>query len=352
MSTSPKKILKTTVIGFFILLYGLAYLFTPRTSFTGSKTIEIYKGDGSRAIAENLKENGFIKSKWFFVFYVAMTGNASELKPGSFVFSAKSTIPQIVNELSYGGREEQVITILEGWNIDDITEYFEKENVSSASDFYIIARGKNSESWQKLVSLFPFLSEVPQTSELEGYLFPDTYRIYKNASAEEIIIKMLENFEKKVSPELQLEIARQEKSLFEIIIMASLIEKEVISVEDRALVSGILWKRLELGIGLNVDATINYIKQHETCDMRQGLCNEKPTIKISIDDTKIESPYNTYKHRGLPPGPISNPGLSAIKSAIYPKKSEYLYYLSRSDGQTVFSPTLEEHNIAKARYLK
>ena len=203
--------------------YGWAYLLTPHTSFQGSKSVEIVKGEGSRAIAEKLKENGFIRSKWFFVFYVALTGSAADLKPGSFVFSSKSAIPQIVSELSYGGREEQVITILEGWGIDDITDYFEKENVSAGSDFYTIAKGKNSDSWQKLVSLFPFLSEVPKTSGLEGYLFPDTYRIYKNASAEEIIIKMLENFEKKVSPELQLEIARQKKNLFEIIIMASLI---------------------------------------------------------------------------------------------------------------------------------
>ena len=264
MNTSSKKIFKATVIGFFILGYGWAYLLTPHTFFVGSKSIEIIKGDGSRVIAEKLKEEGFIQSKWAFVFYLAVAGKADDLKPGSFVFFSKSAIPQIVSELSYGGREEQVITILEGWGIDDITDYFEKENVSAGSDFYTIAKGKNSDSWQKLVSLFPFLSEVPKTSGLEGYLFPDTYRIYKNASAEEIIIKMLENFEKKVSPELQLEIARQKKNLFEIIIMASLIEKEVISEEDRALVSGILWKRLELGIGLNVDATIQYIKSPET----------------------------------------------------------------------------------------
>src|SRR3989344_3235079 len=118
---------------------------------------------------------------------------------------------------------------------------------------------------------------------------------------------MLENFEKKVSPELQLEIARQKKNLFEIIIMASLIEKEVISEEDRALVSGILWKRLELGIGLNVDATIQYIKSLETVRDRQPTLRPgSRQAKISIEDTKIESPYNTYKYRGLPPGPISN----------------------------------------------
>jgi len=351
MNTSSKKIFKAIVVGFFILGYGWAYLLTPHTSFQGSKSVEIVKGEGSRAIAEKLKDNGFIRSKWMLILYLTITGRDSDLKPGNFVFSSSSAIPEIVKRLSSESAAEQVITVLEGWNIDDITEYFEKENILSANDFYTIAKGKNSESWQKLISFFPFLSEVPKTSGLEGYLFPDTYKIYKNASAKEIIIKMLENFKKKVVPELQLEIARRNKSLFEIIITASLIEKEVISEEDRALISGILWKRLELGIGLNVDATINYIKQ-VTCNMKHETCNIRPSAKISTDDTKLESPYNTYKYRGLPPGPISNPGLSAIKSAIYPKKSEYLYYLSKPGGETVFSQTLEEHNIAKTKYLK
>lgn len=363
---ASSKILKGTVICFFVLGYGLAYLLTSHASFIGSKSLEIEKGDGSRIIAEKLKKNGFIQSKWAFIFYLTITGKANNLKPGNFIFSSKSTIPQIARELAYRGTEEKVVTIPEGWSIEDIADYFsadlfveapaqaeggsasggEKRVILAPFDFYAIAKSKNSEVRQRLITIFPFLKEVPAPSGLEGYLFPDTYRVYKNASAEDIIIKMLKNFERKISPELQLEIARQKKSVFEIITMASMIEKEVVSDEDRILVSGILWKRLELGIGLNVDATIVFAK------IQNSKLKVNNFDKISIEDTKIESPYNTYKYRGLPFGPISNPGLSAIMAAIYPKKSDYLYYLSKPDGTTVFSRTLEEHNIAKAKYLK
>ena len=150
---------------------------------------------------------------------------------------------------------------------------------------------------------------------------------------------MLDNFDKKVTSDIRREIERQKKTLFEIITMASLIEKEVRTEEDRSVVSGILWKRLSIGMALQVDATIVYI-------------TGKNTTRISSEETKINSPYNTYRRPGLPPGPIANPGLSAIHAAIYPKESPYLYYLSTPDGNTIFSRTLEEHNKAKSRYLR
>jgi len=152
-------------------------------------------------------------------------------------------------------------------------------------------------------------------------------------------MKMLANFDEKITPDLRKEITKQKKTIFEIITMASLIEKEVAMDEDRAIVSGILWKRIKLGIPLQVDATITYI-------------TGKNNTKISLNDTKINSPYNTYKYRGLPPGPIANPGIAAIRAAIFPKSSPYLFYLSAPDGRTIFSKTLEEHNTAKTRYLR
>ena len=157
---------------------------------------------------------------------------------------------------------------------------------------------------------------------------------------------MVRNFDAKVTQEVRDAIAGQQKSIFEIVIMASLIEKEVSSEEDRALVSGILWKRISLGMPLQVDATIAYIKNQES-----RIKNQRDG-KISLEDTKIDSPYNTYRYRGLPRGPIANPGLSAIRAAVFPRSSPYLYYLSTPDGRTIFSRTLEEHNAAKEKYLR
>ena len=149
---------------------------------------------------------------------------------------------------------------------------------------------------------------------------------------------MRDNFDKKLTTDLREEIQKQGKTIFEIVTMASLIEKEVREKEDKEIVSGILWKRLKNNIPLQVDATISYI-------------TGKQTTKISREETQIDSPYNTYKYLGLPIGPICNPGIDSIKAAIYPKNSQHWYYLSTSEGKTIFSETLEEHNLAKAKYL-
>jgi UPF0755 protein len=147
---------------------------------------------------------------------------------------------------------------------------------------------------------------------------------------------MLKNFDQKLTPALMAEIKAQKKSIFSIVTMASLLEKEVKTQEDKKIVSGILWKRIAIGMPLQLDATINYI-------------TNKGDASVTIKDTKINSPYNTYKYYGLPKGPISNPGLDSISAAIYPTKTNYLYYLT--DGKTIFSETLEQH-IEAAKYLK
>jgi UPF0755 protein len=185
-------------------------------------------------------------------------------------------------------------------------------------------------------SEFDFLQDKPENESIEGYLFPDTYQIAKGESCEEMLNTMLSNFDKKLTLNLRTEIKNQRKSIFDVVIMASLIEKEVRTFDDKKIVSGILWKRMAVGMPLQLDATINYIT---------GKSDPSATIK----DTKIDSPYNTYKYKGLPKGPISNPGINSIIAAIYPSQTDYWYYLA--DGRTIFSKTLEEHNAAAKMYL-
>lgn len=316
-------------------------IYFPHPSYPKDKSVQIEPGLGSRKIADLLKKERIIRSKWAFIIYVSLKGAASGLKPGLYEFGQEA-IPVIVQKLVRGGTNEITITIPEGWGIKDIAEYLEKEKIARKAEFLQLVgfmEVKPKHQGQTLmINKLDFLKDKPAGLSLEGYLFPDTYRIFKGAEAEDVIVKMLENFEKKLTPDLRTEIARQDKTIFEIIVMASLIEKEVSSDKDRVLVSEILWKRLKLGIGLQVDATIIYL-------------TGKKSTKISKAETEIDSSYNTYKYRGLPPGPIANPGLSAIRAAIYPKDSPYLYYLSAPDGRTIFSKTLEEHNQAKIKYL-
>lgn len=308
--------------------------------------IEIPEGAGIRQIAGLLKKNGLVRSEWLFIVWVEMSGKAGMLQYGRYQFEKGATIPEITSRLQSGERfaNEVTITIPEGWNLQDIAGYFETQEIVSKDAFFGVVgsprefREANSLPG-RMVDRFLFLGDRPAGANLEGYLFPDTYRIFRSTSAEEIVVKMLENFDKKITPELRGEIMRQKKTLYEILTIASLIEKEVVSDEDRALVSGILWKRLGLGIGLQVDATVSYV-------------TGKRSVKVSLEELAIDSLYNTYKYRGLPPGPIANPGLSAVRAAIFPKPSSYLYYLSAPDGRTIFSKTLEEHNGAKTKFLK
>lgn len=306
----------------------------------GSQIIEIAPGLGSRKIGAILRDAGIIESKWAFVTYVSLRGEASSLKPGSYSFN-NATIPAIARALVKGSANEETITIPEGWSLDDIARYLDAHYLVKKTDFENAAI-KNANS---LRANFPFLAEIPLDSGLEGYLFPDTYRIHTPADSRDIVRKMLENFDRKVIAGFRDEVKRRKKSLFEIITLASLIEEEVISPEDRALVAGILLKRLELGIPLQVDATVLYAKRQAGL-----LMGDKNTL--TRDDLLINSPYNTYRRKGLPRGPIANPGLSAIRAALFPAASPYLYYLSTPDGRTIFSHTLDEHNIAKAKYLR
>lgn len=315
-------------------------IYMPHAAFNDTKSVEIVNGLGSREIGELLKKEGVIRSKWAFVTYVSLRGEASSLKPGTYIFTPLP-ITEIAQMLIQGTPNEQTITIPEGWSIKDISEYLKKEGFANAAQFENMTLAYAGIFAERS----PVFRDKPADRGLEGYLFPDTYRIFKTASAQEILFKMLDNFDKKFSQELRDETNRQHKKVFEIVTMASLIEKEVISEEDRALVSGILWKRIAADIPLQVDATVIYAKQIAGAD-------RQTSAKVTLADTKIQSSYNTYAHRGLPPGAIANPGLSAIFAALHPKESPYFYYLSTPEGKTIFSKTLEKHNQAKNKYLK
>ena len=323
------------------------------------KTFSVKKGEGTKEISFNLEKEGLIKSGPLFRFYTLYKGISGQLQAGEYLLSSSMATPEITEKFIKGEIIKEEITIIEGWNLRDIAWYFENRGMFQAEELFELV-GFPLINYSKKTDLpkpkdfsieFGFLKDKPENLGLEGYLFPDTYRVREGEDLEDIIKKMLINFDKKLAPhrnevsgagltqDLRAEIFQQEKSIFKIIIMASLIEKEVRTLEDKRLVSGILWKRLKNNMPLQVDATITYIIG-------------KRTTKISKEETQIDSPYNTYKYQGLPLGPICNPSLESIEAALYPKDSAFWYYLSTPEGESIFSRTLEEHNIAKAKYLK
>lgn len=276
----------------------------------------IEKGDGLDKIADNLKENGLIRSKIWFTSYIFYKGLAARLQAGEYYLGPNLSIIQLANKIFQGDviPGEIKITIPEGFNLKKID--------ARLAEAGLIGPG-----------------ELAQQTQLEGYLFPDTYQFSKEMKLDEIIEIMKENFNQKLDDDLRNEIEKQEKTIEQIIIMASLIEKEVAVYEDRRVVSGIFWNRLTDSYPLQSCATIAY-----------ALGKDKWIY--SVEDTKIDSPYNTYQNTGLPPGPICNPGLLSIKAAVYPEETDYNFFLSKPDGETVFSLTFEEHQANMAKYLR
>ncbi len=316
----------------------------------GSKTeilFSIEKGQGLADISANLKREGIIKSKFLFDLFTLIQGLQKNLQAGNYSLSPSMNIPQIVEKLTQGDTLKEKITIIEGWNLRDIGWYLENKGMFQAEELFEVV-GFPAVDYSKTQDLpqpkdfseeFEFLRAKPANVSLEGYLFPDTYEIDPKAGIEDIVKKMLQNFEEKITPDLKEEIEKQGKTLHQVLTMASLLEKEFENYEDKQIAAGILWKRLREGWPLQVDATLTYL-------------TGKGSLQLTKKDLQIDSPYNTYKYYGLPPGPICNPGLESIKAAIYYKESPYWFYLTTPEGETIFSKTLREHNIARAKYLK
>ena len=327
-----RKIIFYGILIILIIIFILAMIFwwqirTPLNA-AGEKVIfKVEKGESAKTIAENLKSAGLIDSPFIFRLYVFLALGQYALKTGEYELSPAISVRDIADAIVIGGVNEILITIPEGFTLAQIEDRFVAAKLAKKGEIANF----------RFAVAPPILNDKPKDASLEGYLFPDTYRFFKDAALSDIMSKMVVNLENKLTPDLKIAILNSGHSVYEIITMASLIEKEVKSEDDRKIVSGILWKRLKAKIPLQVDATLVYITGRK---------------EISDADKKINSPYNTYYYRGLPTGPIANPGLSAIGAAVFPESSPYWYYLSAKNGTTIFSKTLEEHNRNKTIYLK
>ncbi len=289
---------------------------TPLSVNASEQVFIIESGQGLEEVAQNLFEANLISGKIWFNSYITYKGWATQLQAGEYVLSPVLNIRQISRKIVKGDTlsNEIKVTIPEGFTLRQID--------ARLANVGLINSG-----------------ELLKKSELEGYLFPDTYNFDKNAELDDIIVTMMDNFDKKLDKELVTEIERQKKTINDIVIMASIIEKELPNYDEMRIISGIFWKRLSINYPLQSCATIAYV------------LNIDKWI-YSIEDTKVNSPYNTYQNVGLPPGPINNPGLSSIKAAIYPIYTDYNFFLSAPNGETIFSRTFEEHNANKYKYLK
>lgn len=318
------------------------------------KQFALHTGQGIWDIALTLKKQDLIRSPFIFILYAWEKGVHRSLQAGEYQIEGSFNIKRLVDILSKGQVFDQSVrvTIPEGYNLFEIDRLLSEKGLIKAGE---LLNATFNFQFSTLNQLSTFDFELPTCNLcnlLEGFLFPDTYVFEKGQSLEEIIKKMLANFEKKAKPLLDFLTPLHFDTLtfrnIDILTLASLLEKETSSYKDRQIIAGILYKRLKAGFPLQVDASVLYAK---TLLEGSGVLSREHN-PVTKKDLEINSPYNTYKYKGLPPGPICNPGLSAIKAALHPINTEYWYYLHTFYGQTVYSKTYEEHIRAKAKYLK
>ena len=334
------KHLRRIIIAILILLFIFGGLFYFRNQVYYSHGLrkenlifEIKKGEGNTEISSNLSEAGLISGKYFFYYYIRSRALASKIMPGVYELSGKMTIPEIAHIITDQEEKFIKITFPEGFSARRMAERL-NENGLPGDEFLVLAQKPG-----EMKKRYSYLTGEKVTT-LEGFLFPDTYYFKKDTEAKDIIGRLLDTFDEKLTEKMRQDIIAEKKSIYDIVIMASIAEREVQASEDMKIVTGIFWKRLAAGQKLQSDATLSYFLNDKT-DQHSGA------------DLKIDSPYNSYLYAGLPPTPIGNPGLNALGAAINPEESLYYYFLTVTiDGakKVIYSKTFDEHIANRSKY--
>jgi UPF0755 protein len=285
--------------------------------------VEIAPGSSPAAMGRVLAAAGVVPSAPSFRTAVWLRGSGRRLQAGEYRFDAPISPADVVDKLARGDVYLQPITFREGLNIRQMAAIFEERGFGTARAF--IKAASNPQAVAELDR---------QATDLEGYLFPDTYTLPRNVTAEQLVSRMVSRFEQSLTPEIREQAAGRGLSVRQLVTLASLVEKETAQADERPLVAAVYANRLKIGMGLQCDPTVIYALE------RAG----RYTGNLTRENLKFDSPYNTYRYAGLPPGPIAAPGLAALQAAANPADVPYLYFVSRNDGSHAFAATLDEHN--------
>ncbi len=292
--------------------------------------VRIPENSSGHEVAALLYKNGLIRNDKVFLSYCSQKGMDKQLKAGLYTFSRSQSLPELALQISQGKVKSPSFTIPEGYTVRQIGELLVKKQICT------------EQQWQEALRVdykYEFLPPGQTSNEyrLEGFLFPDTYTIGEKTSAQEIINMMLDNFATVWNKEYAGQVSTNKLNIRNVMIIASLIEREARIPEERKKISGVIYNRLQKGMPLQIDATVLY-----------SLGEHRETV--TYKDLEINSPYNTYKYVGLPPGPIASPGRAAIDAAINPEQHSYYYYVAKGDKSHYFSSTYAEHLNAKKKY--
>ncbi|OGK81061.1 MAG: hypothetical protein A2050_11300 [Candidatus Rokubacteria bacterium GWA2_73_35] len=311
-------------------LAALAWLsLTPTPALgRGPRTVEVPAHVGLTGIAARLAEAEVVRSRTGFVLLALMRGSAGRLRAGEYEVGRGATTPDVLALLESGRVKQHLVLHPEGATLAELARQLERQRLASAAAIAQLARDPGV--------LRALGVEAPS---LEGYLFPDTYQLVRGLRPEEILARMVERLRAKLTPDLLARARARGLTVHQLLTLASIVEREAVARDEQRLIAAVFWNRLRLGMPLQADPTVQYAVGGE----RRALTRA---------DLQTESPYNTYRYPGLPPGPIASPGLAAIEAVLDPAPVKYLYFVARDDRRHQFSSTVAEHNRAVARWRR
>ena len=293
--------------------------------------VEIPEGSGHTSIGRRLADAGIIRDRLGFRFEILRSGLGRRLQAGEYRFDRPMTVREVVDKIARGDVYLVPITFREGLTIREMAQLFEAKGLGTAKDF-----ATQASDAQRIRNL------DPAATNLEGYLFPDTYATTRQTTAAQLVPRMVEGFEKALTPETLSAAEGRGLTLRELVTLASIVEKETGKPEERPLVAAVYSNRLKIGMALQCDPTVIYAL--ERANRYNG--------NLTRENMQIDSPYNTYRYPGLPPGPIANPGRASLEAAARPADVPYLYFVARGDGSHAFAATLDEHNRNVDQYQR
>ena len=325
MRKALRYILILIIVGVLIIAGGLGAIYLVPNTFAqddGTQVLVIEKGQTGTEIADMLYERGLIRSTQGFKLWLYLSGTNDKLQTGHYQIPNKVTVRELISLLQEGHVESIRVTIPEGYTVGDIAIVLEKNQIMKAKDFLAEA---------KTFVPYPYMKGTrPATYPVEGFLFPSTYEIPVGATPREVIQMMADEMNRYLTPAVKKQIQAQHMSIHDFVTLASIVERESLFDADRPTIAGVFKKRLAHGIPLQSDATISYVL---------GYAKEN----VTIGDTQLQSPYNTYVSKGLPPGPIANPGKKSLDAVLHSENTDYLYFVADKEGHNHFSKTYEEH---------
>lgn len=346
-----------TVTKFVVSVIGLCVVVGAWFLYTGIHTVEaqagkefitfeVRKGDTATSLAARLKEDQLIRNEALFKWYVKYKGLDTQIHQGTFSIKPPLTIAKIAQKLQDPTLEEVEITVIPGSNLRTLFADLEEKGIGTLEEMeWLLGRPATD---HRLIGFIPNLKtnariaeERPKHVSFEGYLRPDTYRFFKDATAEEIFQRLIHERDRQLKSNLIELTGPKDRAFNDVLTMASILEREVRSFEDKKKVAGIFWKRHDVGMGLQADSTVHYAS---------GKTGDVFTTNA---ERNIDNAWNTYKYPGLPPGPISVPSMDSIEAAAFPDDNDYWYFLTDLDeGNVYYATTLAEHNRNVQRYLR